>query len=538
MLLEIYCEKFHQKRIEFSDGFNVVIGTNTGTNSIGKSTFMLIIDFVFGGNKYSDETDILNKVGEHYICFKFKFDKEVYSFSRSNVERNIVWKCNPDYEKKVSFTLKEYCNWLAEKYGIEFNDLSFRNAVGRYIRAYGKDNCNEKLPLHSVSKESASEASIALLKILNHYGIIADIEKRAKNSEEQYKTYTKAQKLNLVTKIKKRDYEKNIKEIVSLQSEINELSSGLDHGLLDVDAVASEEAINLKKRLSRAKRLRSGIKSKISVLNENEEYAFSPTTKSFDELEKFFPGTNIKHIEEIEVFHTKISKIFKNELQEAKRELNKQLVEYDEIISDLEQQLQQLIHNPNLSRIILKKYSDCMTQIEKLDKENKAYLKYEELKRIKKDDAKSLIDAKNKQFGIIEKMINEKMEQINRKLYKEQYNSPILHFTDNNYTFSTPNDTGTGIAYKGLVVFDLSIMSLANLPILVHDSVVLKQISDEAIESIINQYIDCKSQVVIALDKQESYSKNTTDLLEKYTVLRLAANGKELFGRSWGKKNN
>ena len=71
MLCEIYCEKFHQKKIEFSDGLNVVLGTNAGDNSIGKSTLMLIIDFVFGGHTYSDATDVLNNVGEHNICFKF-----------------------------------------------------------------------------------------------------------------------------------------------------------------------------------------------------------------------------------------------------------------------------------------------------------------------------------------------------------------------------------------------------------------------------------------------------------------------------------
>lgn len=49
MLAEIYCEKFHQEKIKFSNTLNVILGTNAGDNSIGKSTFMLIIDFVFGG---------------------------------------------------------------------------------------------------------------------------------------------------------------------------------------------------------------------------------------------------------------------------------------------------------------------------------------------------------------------------------------------------------------------------------------------------------------------------------------------------------
>lgn len=94
MLCEIRCKKFHQERIEFSSGLNVILGTNAGDNSIGKSTFMLIIDYVFGGNTYSDAVDILKNVGEHDICFKFKFANAEFNFARSIMERNTVWKCD------------------------------------------------------------------------------------------------------------------------------------------------------------------------------------------------------------------------------------------------------------------------------------------------------------------------------------------------------------------------------------------------------------------------------------------------------------
>lgn len=107
-----------------------------------------------------------------------------------------------------------------------------------------------------------------------------------------------------------------------------------------------------------------------------------------------------------------------------------------------------------------------------------------------------------------------------------------------NYTFHTPEDTGTGIAFKGLVVFDLAMMHLAKLPILVHDSLILKQISDDAIENILAQYSACVKQIIIALDKQDSYSTRTATELEEHTVLRLAPDGNELFGRLWSKYAN
>lgn len=39
MLREIYCDKFHQEQIVFNPGLSVVLGTNTGDNSIGNPPF-------------------------------------------------------------------------------------------------------------------------------------------------------------------------------------------------------------------------------------------------------------------------------------------------------------------------------------------------------------------------------------------------------------------------------------------------------------------------------------------------------------------
>lgn len=85
-------------------------------------------------------------------------------------------------------------------------------------------------------------------------------------------------------------------------------------------------------------------------------------------------------------------------------------------------------------------------------------------------------------------------------------------------------------------MYDLAIASLTKLPILVHDSLILKQISDEAVENILVRYMESGKQVIISLDKQDSYSKRTAEILEKRCVLHLAPNGRELFGRAWSRQ--
>ena len=61
MLKEIYCDKFKKKLIEFHDGLNIILGDDIASNSIGKSTMLLAIDFAFGGDTYAKQDNIILK---------------------------------------------------------------------------------------------------------------------------------------------------------------------------------------------------------------------------------------------------------------------------------------------------------------------------------------------------------------------------------------------------------------------------------------------------------------------------------------------
>lgn len=87
MLKEIYCELLKTKnrpsgKISFHNGLNVVLGSNVGTTSIGKSTSLLIIDFIFGGDTYA-KNDAVKELGNHTIFFTFQFGGKDYRFARS-----------------------------------------------------------------------------------------------------------------------------------------------------------------------------------------------------------------------------------------------------------------------------------------------------------------------------------------------------------------------------------------------------------------------------------------------------------------------
>lgn len=78
MLKRIRCDKFREKEIIFHPGLNAVIGDEIASNSIGKSTLLMIIDFVFGGSEYiKTNSDAIEQLGPHE--FLFDSQKE-YSF--------------------------------------------------------------------------------------------------------------------------------------------------------------------------------------------------------------------------------------------------------------------------------------------------------------------------------------------------------------------------------------------------------------------------------------------------------------------------
>lgn len=143
----------------------------------------------------------------------------------------------------------------------------------------------------------------------------------------------------------------------------------------------------------------------------------------------------------------------------------------------------------------------------------------------------------------LEGKINAKMREFNDFLYPDIRKAPqIILRTYNSYSFYTPDDDGTGTKFKGMILYDLAILYLTNLPALAHDSLLLSNISYQATEALLKLYDQSKSlnkQVFLAFDKAISYYPEANNhLLSENTVLRLSSNGNELYGISWNKGKN
>lgn len=162
-------------------------------------------------------------------------------------------------------------------------------------------------------------------------------------------------------------------------------------------------------------------------------------------------------------------------------------------------------------------------------------IKYQKEKR----DAENLFNETfQKVLTSIQQIVNSKIEYYCDIIYGKKKKSPLITLQPSKYSYDSPTDVGTGFRYSGLIMFDLSILYNTVLPILIHDSIILKNIEDEAIEKIMKIYASfTEKQIFIAFDKQESYSNETQKIVQQNKVLELSPGGSELFGKAWNTKS-
>src|SRR5262245_30031910 len=98
MLVEIKSDRFRAGVVSFRAGLNVVLGDESATNSIGKSSLLMVIDFAFGGDsllRYN--TDIVQELGHHEYLLSFRFGGHFYRFRRNTGAPDEVGRCDDEW---------------------------------------------------------------------------------------------------------------------------------------------------------------------------------------------------------------------------------------------------------------------------------------------------------------------------------------------------------------------------------------------------------------------------------------------------------
>lgn len=203
-------------------------------------------------------------------------------------------------------------------------------------------------------------------------------------------------------------------------------------------------------------------------------------------------------------------------------------------IKETQLQIQKLGFVGSFTKEFLDKHSENKGKIDTLKAQNESYLILTDLQDAKKRADEILKISMGAILRDIEQEINDRMEEFISSLFSKSRKAPHLTINGyNSYRFETPDDTGTGSNYKGLVIYDMAVLYSTDLPAIVHDSLILKNIIDVAIAGIMKLYTKSKKQVFIAFDKQDTYGAETQKILMDNKILKLSDGGCELYGESW-----
>ena len=542
MLIEIYCEKFKtyndtpRGKITFKKGLNVVEGDDLGSNSIGKSTFLMCIDFVFGGNDYVKKLeDLIANVGPHEICFAFQFDKPYY-FCRKTDEPKFVYVCDENYNKtEDKIDIDKFTLFLKEQYQIPILNLTLRQIIGRFFRIYNRETLDESYPLKSYGEEPEKSSISELIKLFRLYDSIEEIAQKADIATDKKETFKKAQSHQFIPSISEKQFKENVAKIKELRQQAEELADRSERGLLDINAEKAERIAQLKEQISALKRTRARYFTQLKAYQRDAEYEVNNLQKDFADLATFFDNVNIEKIVELETFHKEMKAILQKELKTTIGEIWHNIHMLNDAIKELEDCLTELHCANKVSKVVLQSYAAIMKQIEELERINQYHLDKGTIDTEAKELQKSLDAITEEQIGILQAKLNAKMSELNEAYYDNETYAPLLVAKPKTYKFYTPNDQGTGCKYKGVLTLDLAILSITALPTLIHDSVMYGQMSYKRVENTMRLYTTFQKQIFIAVDKTTNLNEETRRIITDNRILLLAPHGNELFGWYWGK---
>lgn len=534
MLYKLYCSEFREKEITFHEGLNVVTGDEVASNSIGKSTILMIIDFIFGGEKYiTTNSGAIDAVGHHTFKYALKFDEELFYFIRSTDNYKYISICNENYVVKKEIETQKYTEWLQQKYDCKLLDMSFRDIIGRYSRVYGKENLNEKKPIQYFEKETSKHSIESLLKLFDKYSVLKAYDKQLEKLNNDKKTLEKAAVLEFVPSITtKTSYNNNAKKITELSNEMDELKKNIINSSTDIEALVSKDILAMRSEKSKLITEKNRLNNKLNRVQNNLNYKNSNIQPELNKFVKYFPDFNVELVKEVDQFHKTISKNLKAELKNSAKELQSQIKELDNDISSIDKEIVNKLNIKNAPRMEVEKIVELVAHINRLRDENEYYEKKTNYTANIKSTKQDYNKLKESALDDICNQMNSLMEKINTKIYVDGKRSPNLNIHGSKYSFKTYGDTGTGTAYANLITFDLALLELTCLPSCTHDLPLLKNIENAALSNIINLYSELEKQIFISLDKVKSYGDETYNIIEQKKVLELSKN-KLLFNKNW-----
>ncbi|KSJ14449.1 DUF2326 domain-containing protein [Pseudomonas aeruginosa] len=538
MLKQIKCNLFNHKQIDFHDGLNIILGDDEAKNSIGKSSALLVIDFAMGGTSLLvDDAGVIKALGDHSYDITFEFKGEPLFVRRSTERPDIVDVCDSNYIKHDEMSLEAYREHLKRLYGLSGLESTFRSIVSPFARIWNKGESDPDHPLAGASKEKLSAGIFRLLDLFERTSDVS-VERAALQILKDKKDLMKrSMTAEIIPRITTTQYRSNQKLIKDNAQAISDLKDNFAGAITAYEALFDEKLREIQQSKNELIKQRSLTSARREKLQRDISGLSPRLTANIALVAEFFPEADLERLQQVEQFHKKIGKLVSRELKNELEALLTQESEINESITDLDQKIKLALNLKGTPTDLFAKVFELKEVTDKAREENKFF---EQKTSIDESEAvsKARLDAIYDQiFLSIESSINSELEEFNKIVYGPERNPSQLRIKNaNSYSFTSPLDTGTGKSYAGLVGFDIAVLSLTNLPFIIHDSMIYKNIEISATENIIRILSAFKKkQIFLAFDEAKKFNTETQKTLQSNKVLQLNRN-QLLYIKDWRTK--
>ncbi len=531
MLRRICSKELTTEEIVFNKGLNIILGDDSGHNSVGKTTSMKLINHVFGGNLVVDNEELKNQFPDLVVNFELQFDNEPFYFSRPISQKKDIYICDSNYSVVGSTNVGKYTSFLKSKYNIRDDSLSFRSAANFTSRIWDKNRPNATLLSDYGNK---SEAVVILLKLFDWYRPISDTDYRIKQCNEE--------SLASATVLKRYGISDTKKQLSQIEEQMKILEPQIKQLMRELGSsnsnpyIPSAEEIQYQDEIRKANKELDLLATKRRRLASNYLGNDMRTKNLIEELVRFFPEIEQKHLSDIERFHHDISEILSEEIDNDIRICDLEINTIRKRIKDLDEK--HLESHTNSSQDVMK-INHLMSSMQKYEELRISKQELENLlafKREKKSLEESISEMRKTIYQDLEDLMNSELSKKCELIYGSNRSSPNFTITNRGtYHYKTPNDTGTGRTYADAIMFDQITLEKSDAPYLVHDSYMFNHIEPNTIVKLLLNYSKTK-QSFITVDSHTVFDPSNKELFKDQICLKLDAEH-TLFKKKWNTKD-
>jgi len=428
----------------------------------------------------------------------------------------------------------DYRKKLAEFYGLESLESSYRSVVSPFCRIWKKGGLEPDQPFVGAPKEPSGAAISRLIDLFGRSPDIAAERKVIDEQKARKKLITGSMNEKIIPKINKAQYKENTKTIAENSEKIEKFKQGFGGALNAYEALFDENLRRMQLQKNELTNLRNELQNKIKRLQREISGITPRLAANIALVAEYFSSVNVDRLEQVESFHQKIGSIVKKELKDELTSTQSQEVILASECSSLEREIQTALESKGMPDDMFKRVFELKESTDKAINENSYFDKKVQLEEVIMLSNKRLSNIYTKIFLDIETKINAKLKAFNKVVYGPTRNSSELRIkSESSYSFTSPDDTGTGKSYAGLIGFDTAMLSLTPLPFVIHDSVVYKNVEVAATKRILRILAAMKAkQIFLSFDEAKKFGSQTEQRIKKFTALKLSHNDL-LYNKDW-----